>query len=180
MKKAGGFVLGGIAVIVLYCLGIGIYTRVSEDPIVFFASLVIGLIVAAAVCLLLAKVTRGLYDRFTVFVMGVVYLFGVIGLSVFGPTFIDRSISYHIAFYAVEEGKVNVDDIEEAFSRSIFEKRIHDATETGFLTVNDDGSLSPSFKAKLMYYTLKPLGDLTGSMETYNEMKEEIQNNTGG
>ncbi len=176
MKKVVYFLLGGIVVIVLYLLGIGIYTRISEDPIIFFASLVIGIIVVTGVCLLITIIAKGLYDKFTVFVLGVVYFLGVVMISVFGPTFIDRSISYHIAFYAVEEGEVRVDEVEEDFSRAIFEKRIHDAAETGFLTLNENGSMTPTLKAKLMYYTLKPLGDLTGSMDTYYQMKEEIQN----
>ena len=179
MKKVGWFIIGGIAVLMLYILGIGLYTRSSEDPIIFFASLVIGIIVVTVVCLFIMKTAKGIYDKFTVFVMGIVYFLGVISISVFGPTFIDRSISYHIAFYAVEEGEVCVDDIKEAFSKDIFEKRMHDATETGFLVVNDDGNMVPTVKAKLMYYVLKPLGDLTGSMDTYYEMKEEVENDVG-
>ena len=64
----------------------------------------IGIIVVTVACLFIMKTAKGIYDKFTVFVTGIVYLLGVISISVFGPTFIDRSISYHIAFYAVEEG----------------------------------------------------------------------------
>ena len=56
---------------------------------------------------------------------------------------------------------------------------MHDATETGFLVVNDDGNMVSTVKAKLMYYVLKPLGDLTESMDTYYEMKEEVENDVG-
>lgn len=176
MKKILWFILGGLITIVLYLIGIGIYTRVSDDPIIFFASLIIAIIIVIIVCMLMRKVTKQLFDAFTIFVMGIVYCMGIVILAVFGPTFIDRSISYHIAFYATEEDIVYVEDIEEAFSKDIFDKRMHDAVATGFLTLNKDGSMSPTFKAKAMYYILEPLGKLTGSIDTYYDMKAEIQN----
>ncbi|MDE6887363.1 MAG: hypothetical protein K2P45_01750, partial [Eubacterium sp.] len=68
-----------------------------------------------------------MFDHFTVAVIGMVYFMGIILLAVFGPTFIDRSISYHIAFYAADTGEVDVEDIRDKFSAEIFDKRIHDA-----------------------------------------------------
>ena len=176
--KTVWFILGGIASFVLYLLGIGIYTRVSKDPIIFFASMIMGIIAVAVVCFGIGMLKKKLFDRFTILMMSLVYFLGIVVLAVFGPTFIDRSISYHLAFYAVEENVVYVDAIEEEFSSAIFEKRVHDAVETGFLTLNDDGSMSPTLKAKLMYYVLRPLGELTGSMDTYYAMKEEVQFNS--
>lgn len=96
-------------------------------------------------------------------------------LAVFGPTFIDRSISYHIAFYASDMGEVNIRDIEDEFSSAIFDKRIHDAVETGFITQEGD-IFRPTAKAKIMTAILKPIGEITGSLETYNQMKESVQN----
>lgn len=177
MKKILLFILGGVLAVSLYLFGIGIYTRVSLNPIIFFASLIIAVVVVLIICLVIDKITKKLFDGFTIFVIGVVYYLGIVIIAVFGPTFIDRSISYHIAFYAAEEEIVYVEDIEEEFSTDIFDKRIHDAVTTGFLTMNEDGSMSPTFKAKAIYYILKPLGNLTGSMDTYYNMREEIQNN---
>ncbi len=176
MKKMKWFVLGGILTVILYLIGIGTYTRLSSDPIIFFASLFIGIIVVSIVCVASVIKAQEYLDRFTVFLGGMVWYLGIIIFSIFGPTFIDRSISYHIAFYAVEENYIYIEDIEETLSNEIVEKRIHDALATGVLTVNDDGSISPTLKAKLIYYTLKPLGELTNSMDTYNNMKEDFKN----
>nr|WP_326125945.1 hypothetical protein [uncultured Oscillibacter sp.] len=103
-----------------------------------------------------------------------VYLFGLILLSVFGPTFIDRSISYHIAFYAADEDEIDIGEMEEVFSKEIFEKRVHDAIVSGFIAETGNGTYAPTWKAKLMSTVLKPLGKLTGSLDTYSNMVDEI------
>lgn len=176
MKKIRWLILGGIFTIILYLIGIGTYTRLSSDPIIFFASLFIGIIAVSIVCVASAIKAREYLDKFTVFLGGMIWYLGIIIFSIFGPTFIDRSISYHIAFYAVEENNIYVEDIEETLSNEVVEKRIHDALATGVLTINTDGSISPTLKAKLIYYTLKPIGELTNSMDTYNNMKEDFIN----
>lgn len=128
------------------------------------------------ICLLFGRLAKDFFDKFTIFVIGLVYYLGLIIFAVFGPTFIDRSISYHLAFYAAEEGEVYIENIEQVFSRDIFEKRMHDAVETGFLEQNQDGSMSPTFKSKIMYDILKPIGEWTGTLDTYYKMKEEVAN----
>lgn len=165
---------GGLDV-VLYLIAIGIYTRVSNDPIIFFASIVIAAVITVIICLLLYKFLKGKWDAFTTTIVGFVYFLGIIIIAVFGPTFIDRSISYHIAFYAVEEQHMDVDEMREVFSEEIFDKRIHDAVTTGFVTENEDGTLSPTGKSKLVYYILKPIGILTDSFDTYENMKEMME-----
>lgn len=107
--------------------------------------------------------------------MGLVYYLGIIILSIFGPTFIDRSISYHIVFFAVEKKSFYVRDVEREFSKEIFNKRVYDAVTTGFLKQNKNGSVSPTIKSKIMYVVLKPIGEMTNSMVTYNEMKIKLE-----
>lgn len=99
---------------------------------------------------------------------------GIIILTTYGPTFIDRSISYHIAFYAVDEQIVDVDEIRQEFSEEIFNKRIHDAVETGFIKVGEDGHYVPTWKAEIVTGVLKPIGRMTGSLDTYEELKEKL------
>lgn len=181
LKKFGVFAAGGVISLVLYLIMIGIYTRVSEDPIIFFASVVIAVIVSAAVWLILAKFSgpwsvKKYFDGFTLTVMSLFYCLAVIVVAVFGPTFIDRSISYHIAFYAAEEGSIKIEDIRDEFSTEIFDKRIHDASVTGFIELQSDGSYTPTWKAKFITAVLKPLGELTESNETYEQMKRKVEN----
>lgn len=114
-----------------------------------------------------------MFDYFTLSMVCLVYLMGIIILTVFGPTFIDRSISYHIAFYATDEQEVDIDEIREVFSEEIFDKRIHDAVETGFIE-EKEGIFMPTWKAKFMTFILKPIGEITGSLETYEELREKL------
>lgn len=48
------FAWGVLAIVCYICL-IGIYTRLSSDPIIFFASVVIAVLVAFLCCLFLLK-----------------------------------------------------------------------------------------------------------------------------
>ncbi|MGN1167355.1 MAG: hypothetical protein ACI4S2_13115 [Lachnospiraceae bacterium] len=163
---------GGGLDVALYLALIGLYTRLSSDPIIFFASISIAAIATIIICVTLHRLLKGEWDAFTTTIVGFAYFLGIIIIAVFGPTFIDRSISYHIAFYAVEEENIDVDEMREVFSEEIFDKRIHDAITTGFVTENENGTLSPTGKAKIMYYVLKPIGNLTNSFDTYENMKE--------
>lgn len=172
MKKFFIFIRGGVISILLYFVLIGIYTRCSDDPIIFFASLVIALVVILVNGILLWK--SGLFDSFTLSMICLVYFMGLIVLTTYGPTFIDRSISYHIAFYAADEEKIDIDEMREEFSEAIFDKRIHDAVETGFIVEGTDGYYTPTWKSKVMTAILKPIGKMTGSLHTYEELREAL------
>ncbi len=172
-RKIKLFAWGGVLAVVCYLCLIGIYTRLSSDPIIFFASVVIAVLAAFLCCIFLIKKGGGMFDHFTVAVIGMVYFMGIILLAVFGPTFIDRSISYHIAFYAADTGEVDVEDIRDKFSAEIFDKRIHDAVVSGALKTEND-KLVPTWKAKCLAVILKPLGEITGSLDTYHVIMEGV------
>lgn len=174
LKKMLFFLWGGVMAAICYLCLTGIYVRVSADPIIFISSFVIAPVTVFGCCMLLMKKGEGLFDRFTITMIGLVYFMGIMLLAVFGPTFIDRSISYHIAFYASDMGEVDIEDIRDEFSAEIFDKRIHDAVETGVLK-KEGGRFLPTWKARFVAAVLKPLGKLTGSLDTYNEMKEKVQ-----
>lgn len=177
-KKLLQLICGGILAVFFYLVLIGVYTRLSKDPIIFIASLIIVPVSAISSALSAEQLFGGgvhsFDNRFCIFLTVLVYLFGLILLSVFGPTFIDRSISYHIAFYAVDEGEIDIGEMEEVFSKEIFEKRIHDAIVSRFIVETGDGKYAPTWKAQLMTAVLKPLGELTGSLGTYSNMVDEI------
>lgn len=175
-RKILWFVAGGGIDVVVYLILLSLYTRISSDPIIFFASVLIAMVSTVIICFALYKLLKGRWDAFTTSVVGLTYFLGITIIAVFGPTFIDRSISYHIAFYAVEEERIDVDEMRDVFSEEIFDKRIHDALSTGFVTKNEDGSLSPTTKARLMYDILKPIGILTDSFDTYDNLKEMMLN----
>ena len=175
-KKLLQLICGGILAVFFYLVLIGVYTRLSKDPIIFIALRVPVSAISPALPAeqLFGGGAHSFDNRFCIFLTVLVYLFGLILLSVFGPTFIDRSISYHIAFYAVDEGEIDIGEMEEVFSKEIFEKRIHDAIVSRFIVETGDGKYAPTWKAQLMTAVLKPLGELTGSLGTYSNMVDEI------
>ncbi|MGN0740811.1 MAG: hypothetical protein ACI4LX_11640 [Treponema sp.] len=156
---------------------LSVYTRISDDPIIFFVSIGFAAVISvtAGVLLFFNGKKKNLFTGFEAFLSSLTCFFALVVFITFGPVFIDRSISYHLAFYASEQKRIYIDDIREEFSSEIFEKRIHDAIETGFLKDNGDGSFSPSPKAEFMTMTLLPLGKLTGSLGTYENMKEKMK-----
>lgn len=154
---------------------IGLYCSLSDDPIIFFASILISLVVSVLVGVVFYWLFRKKMDNFTMVSVSVSYFMALIIFSVFGPTFIDRSISYHIAFYAADEGKVNIEEIRDDFSYAIFDKRIHDAISTGFIEETaQKGVYVPTKKAYFVNAVLKPIGKITHSLGTYEEMKETV------
>ena len=58
MKKLIYFVIGGVSSVILFFLGIGIYTRISSNPIIFFASLVLGIISTILSCFIIQKFSK--------------------------------------------------------------------------------------------------------------------------
>lgn len=114
-------------------------------------------------------------DSFIVTMIGLVYFFGVLIIAIFGPTFIDRSVSYHMAFLVTDRGEIDIREMEEKFSNSIYEKRINDAIKTGFIIEIENGKYAPTEKSKLMTFIFKPLGELTKSLDTYNNLVGDIE-----
>lgn len=170
------FCVGGLVCLAAYCILISLYNRLSKDPIIFFASLIISLFVTIGVCFAIFRLTKKSFCGALLFLLGLSYFLALILVSVFGPTFIDRSISYHIAFYAAEEGVVKPEELQETFSNDIFNKRIHDALVSDILKEDEDGSLIPTTKCKLLYCIMRPIGELTNSMGNYYEMKGLVNN----
>ncbi len=163
--------------ILLYILLISLYNRLVCNPIIFLASIIIGIILSLILCVIYYKYK--VFEFFTIFIIGINYFFIIFIFSVFGPVFIDRSISYHIAFYAVEKENIEIKKIETSFGKDIFDKRMNDAIRTGFIVENKD-IYSPSTKAKIMYYIMYPIGKITNSLDTYNDMKNKIVDNIDG
>lgn len=163
-----------ISTLLLYVLGIWLYTTLSAKPIIFFASCYLALVLAVATGWLILVLFRKIVDVFTVTLMSLCCAMIIILFAVFGPVFIDRSISYHIVFYATEHGTIRIDQMEQAFSHAIFSKRIDDAQAAGFITPNADGSFAPTMKAKLFTAIMVPLGKISHSLENYKSMTNAI------
>lgn len=159
-----------IAALVLYLFSIFLYTNISAEPIIFFASGYLALLLAAVTGGLIFIFFRKAFDRFTIVLMSLCCALIIILFAIFGPVFIDRSISYHIVFYATEHGNIKADQLENTFSRATFDKRIKEAQAAGFIVPDDNGRFIPTPKAKLFSAIMKSLGKLSHTLENYQAM----------
>ena len=175
LKRTVLFVIGVIICLILYLFGIRIYVNLSDDPIIFVASIVLAVLLPAVVYSVGYKFWKKAFDGYHIFLMYVSTVMLTVFLAVFGPVFIDRSISYHIAFYAAEQGEVNINEIRDEFSVEIFDKRIHDAQAVGAIEMKDDENFVPTAKAKFIWWFLGGMGKWSNTLGTYEEMKEKVQ-----
>lgn len=99
--------------------------------------------------------------------------------NIFGPVFLDRSISYHLVFYAVKNGKLVPEDFERRFSGYVFSKRVEDAVSVGLLKSGRGGGAGEEFhptdKAKRFDCIFQALGRITGSLDNYKDMIKESE-----
>ena len=91
--------------------------------------------------------------------------------AVFGPVFIDRSISYHIAFIAAQEEHIYPHALEEKWKTMMMDKRMEDALSAGMLQKSPNGLYRGTGKAKRFTAFMMLLGKATRSLDTYEKMK---------
>lgn len=103
-------------------------------------------------------------------------LSGNIGLllfifATFGPVFIDRSISYHIAFIASEEGEISLTQLEKAWSKDIIQKRLFEGCQSGMLQYDRNDIYLPTTKSKIYTKIMLFIGKITQSIQNYQFLK---------
>lgn len=158
--------------IIIYLIILGIYARFVVRPMFFPISCIFALIVPTILYFSCRNFWLRLHECITRILMVFSSMLIILIFSVFGPTFIDRSISYHLAFIAVEQGSVSKQDLESSgYVQMVFDKRYEDAMASGFITFTDEvGVYVPTMKAKIMYEIMRPIGILTGSMDEYKNL----------
>ena len=169
--------------LLLYLLVLGIYARLA-DNILFFP---VSCFLAVIIPLMVYIIFRRYWNKYIFAVARPLLLLNstliIIVFAVFGPTFIDRSISYHLAFLAVERGYLDKAELETSgYTKAVFEKRYQDAQITGFITPvdNEVDIYVPTKKAKILYAILKPLGEATSSLNEYKSLLHEISKTDSG
>lgn len=163
--------------LLLYIVLIGVYARLSDAPMFFPASCVLAIALPLFDFLFLKKIIKENFDGFMIFLMSFCVSLSIIVFAVFAPTFFDRSISYHMAFYATEAGSLKKSEIETIYAKRIFEKRFSDAERSGFITSDDGENFYPTTKAKIFTAISLCLGKATNSLQEYEDMKKELQSN---
>ena len=164
--------------LICYLILISAYARCTNRPLFFPVSCIMAVILPIGLLLVFRRENLNkICDQFSQLLMVMVGGLILILFATFGPAFIDRSISYHLAFLSVERGSFNKNDLEKSlYTRNVFEKRFEDAREVGFIKQSDfdENTFEPTLKAKLFTYTLIPLGELTDSLQEYKALKYDI------
>ena len=114
----------------------------------------------------------GGFESFLIYICCVLLLFV---FTVFGPTFVDRSVSYHMVFLASETGKLDMNIMEEIYSQDMLQKRVEDELKSGMICPVGEQVYAPTWKAKIATRLLKPVGYLTNTLDTYEEFKNEME-----
>ena len=137
---------------------------------IFFVSTILSAMIPAGMFYFFKKYSfiKSSFENFLVAVIGFFVLFT---FSVFGPVFIDRSISYHLVFYAVENGAIQENVFQKQFADSVFQKRILDAQMAKFLEKTPEGTYVPTKKAFIFSGIMKLIGKLSGTMDNYDKTK---------
>lgn len=80
-----------------------------------------------------------------------------------------------MVFYAAENGSLNVDDMEEAYTEDMLNKRIRDGLEAGLFYDKGNGTYGPTAKAKIAAGVLEPIGKLTDTLDTYRAFSDKMR-----
>lgn len=125
--------------------------------------------------LLRRRVQKGGMDVLASRLLFCLYAAVIFVAGVFGPVFIDRSISYHMAFFAAEHGELAKSPMERYYAREIFEKRFREAQTARFLDAGQGEDMYfPTTTARIFTAVMRPIGELTGSLGEYEAMKREM------
>lgn len=117
------------------------------------------------------KIWGGVFESFLIYICCVQLL---LVFTVFGPTFVDRSVSYHMVFLASETGKLDMEYMEAVYSQDMLQKRVDDELKSGMIHDMGNHIYAPTLKAKIATGILKPIGYLTNTLDTYEQFKEEM------
>ena len=91
--------------------------------------------------------------------------------SIFGPVFIDRSLSYHIIFLAEEEKNLNINQISNEAFQYIFIRRFEELDKAGMIKISSQGEINLTYKGLLISKSLLLIGASTNLLEGYNDFK---------
>jgi len=160
------------ASIVIYCLLLGLYA-IFQVGTVFQESIA----AIATIALILGIGAIFGMQRFAVFekiiTIGLA-LSLTFNFAIFGPIFIDRSISYHLVMLAADNNKVEQKKIKEVMYEQMFQKRLSELSNANLIQLNEDGSISPTPKGVIMTNALIWLGLITGTLDEYKQANEAL------
>lgn len=94
--------------------------------------------------------------------------------SIFGPIFVDRSVSYHIVEISEDANGISFQEIKRSSDRMI-KKRLEEMVNLG-LVVEVDGRYFPTKKGKVFNFFVKRIEKLSGYENEYYVFKQSVLN----
>lgn len=130
----------------------------------------VGALVAAGVWSIWQK---DIFDTFVVFCCYITAGFSFIFLA---PYAVDRSLSTFIFFYSVEHDGFQATAMSDEYMQVFYQRRLDDGVNGGFL-VKEGDKYHPTFRAKVYYHLMYPIGVITNSLENYQKFTDEVDKN---
>jgi hypothetical protein len=153
--------------IACYLLFFIIYSKLAMNPNFFLASMLILSVESIISMFIFLKKYKNIFNFYEVTITVLFVYFSMIFFAVFGPVFIDRSLSYYIIMAASERGSINIETTETLTSKFIYKKRIDDAVNSGLLTKKSNTEYIPTKKSIVLERILFFIGYCTNSLNDY-------------
>ena len=94
--------------------------------------------------------------------------------SIFGPIFVDRSVSYHIVEISEDANGISFQEIKRSSDRMI-KKRLDEMVNLGLIK-EIDGKYFPTKKGKVFNFLVKKIEQLSGYDNEYYVFKQSVLN----
>lgn len=160
------------ASIVFYCLLLSLYASfqvgtVFQESIATIATIALVLGMGA----FFGMQKFGVFEKIITIGLALSLTFN---FAIFGPIFIDRSISYHLVMLAADNNKVEQKKIKEVMYEQMFQKRLSELSNANLIQLNEDGSIAPTSRGLVMTNTLIWLGLITNTLGEYKQTNEAL------
>ena len=153
-----------VSMLVLTC----IYKSIFSEGVFFFNAFVLAVLGAVIGLGVWIIANKNFFENFLIFL--VFSMFNTLFIY-FGPVTLDRSLSSFIYFYSVQNGSVSRNIFKSEYFEPYVQRRFSDGDKIGYLKC-DETCCYPTFKTKLTYRILYPLGKLSNTLNDYKEFKD--------
>ena len=113
-------------------------------------------------------------DLFETIIVYCCYITAGFSFVFLAPYAVDRSLSTFIFFYAVEHNGFPETAISDEYMQNFYHRRLSDGTLGNFL--EKDGNIyRPTWRAKVYYNVMYPVGIITNSLSNYQNFIKEVE-----
>lgn len=173
IKKIFCLIIGGILYISMLILGFSICSAYNSGLLLLYTPFIV-IVSSSIVVVFWFYFYKNIFETFIIWLM---YIFLGFSYLIMAPLAIDRSLSTFIFFYTVQNGSIQEDKISQKYIDDFIKKRFDDAVKGNFL--KKEGEIyTPQFRAKLYYYIMYPLGNITNTLDNYKYFEKDIKNNS--